>query len=137
MRLPKEEYKKAEGCLKRYNYNCVTIINIRTDIMSLGAMNLDGMPKAKYSNADSVVNSVIELQENEELQLAIKEYKAVVQAYQLVKEDSKYIFEEFYKKGTSKWDIISSGMSERTFFRRKRDLVFAVSKELKRLEKLQ
>jgi hypothetical protein len=137
MRLPKEEYKKAEGCLKRYNYNYITIINIRADIMSLGAMNLDGMPKAKYSNADSVVNSVIELQENEELQLAIKEYKAVVQAYQLVKEDSKYIFEEFYKKGTSKWDIISSGMSERTFFRRKRDLVFAVSKELKRLEKLQ
>jgi hypothetical protein len=137
MRLPKEEYKKAEGCLKRYNYNCMTIINIRADIMSLGAMNLDGMPKAKYSNADSVVNSVIELQENEELQLAIKEYKAVVQAYQLVKEDSKYIFEEFYKKGTSKWDIISSGMSERTFCRRKKDLIFAVNNELKRLEKLQ
>lgn len=137
MRLPKEEYKKAEGCLKRYNYNYITIINIRADIMSLGAMSLDGMPKAKYSNADSVVNSVIELQENEELQLAIKEYKAVVQAYQLVKEDSKYIFEEFYKKGTSKWDIINSGMSEATFFRRKRDLVFAVSKELKRLERLQ
>lgn len=137
MRLPKEEYKKAEGCLKRYNYNYITIINIRADIMSLGAMNIDGMPKAKYSNADSVVNSVIELQENEELQLAIMEYKAVVQAYQLVKEDSKYIFEEFYKKGTSKWDIINSGISERTFFRRKRDLIFAVSKELKRLEKLQ
>ena len=133
MRLSKEEYKKAEGCLKRYNYNCVTILNIRADIMSIGSSNLDGMPKAQYNISDSVFNSVIKLQENEDLQKAIKEYKAVVQALQLVNSDSKYIFEKLYIKSKDKWEIINSGMSERTYFRRKRDLIFAVNKELKKL----
>lgn len=135
MRLSKEEYKKAEGCLRRYNYNYVTILNTRADIMSLSSSNLDGMPKSKYTISDNVVNSVIELQENEDLQKATKEYKAVIQALQLVNKDSKYIFEEYYFKNNSKWNILSSGISERTFYRRKRDLIFAVNNELKKIEK--
>ena len=30
MRLSKEEYREAKGCLKRYNYNCIKIMNILT-----------------------------------------------------------------------------------------------------------
>ena len=49
MRLSKEDYKRAESCLKRYNYNCITVLNIRADIMSLSSVNYDGMPKSKYN----------------------------------------------------------------------------------------
>jgi len=47
MRLSREEYKKATGCLERYNYNCLSIINIRADIMSVSIPANDGMPKAQ------------------------------------------------------------------------------------------
>lgn len=133
MRLSNEEYKEASLCLKRYNYNCLKIMNIRADIMSIGSPVLDGMPKAPYSVSDRTLKAVIELQENEHLQKAIKEYKAVVQAVELVNKDSKYIFEEFYIKSKPKWEIINSGISERTFVRRKGDLIYAVHKELKKV----
>lgn len=132
MKLSKENYREAKGCLKRYNYNCVKILNIRADIMDLGAQNLDGMPKPKNNVSDRVLESVIKLQEDEALQVAIKEYKAVVQAIQLVNKDSKYIFEEMYIKSKSKWEIIDSGMSERTYERRNKDLIYAVHKEIKK-----
>lgn len=133
MRISNEEYKEASLCLKRYNYNCLKIMNIRADIMSIGSPVLDGMPKVPYSVSDRTLKAVIELQENEHLQKAIKEYKAVVQAVELVNKDSKYIFEEFYIKSKPKWEIINSGISERTFVRRKGDLIYAVHKELKKL----
>lgn len=133
MKLSKEEYREAKGCLKRYNYNCVKILNIRADIMDLGAQNLDGLPKPKNNVSDRVLESVIKLQEDEALQIAIKEYKAVVQAIQLVNKDSKYIFEEMYIKSKSKWEIIDSGMSERTYERRNKDLIYAVHKEIKKI----
>lgn len=133
MRLSNEEYKEASLCLKRYNYNCLKIMNIRADIMSISSPVLDGMPKAPYSVSDRTLKAVVELQENEYLQKAIKEYKAVVQAVELVNKDSKYIFEEFYIKSKPKWEIINSGISERTFVRRKGDLIYAVHKELKKL----
>lgn len=133
MRLNKEDYKKAVGCLKRYNYNCIKILNIRADIMSIGSPVIDDMPKAKYKISDNVFNSVIKLQEDKELQDTIKEYKAVIQALHLVNKDSKYIFEQLYIKCKTKWDIISSGISERTFVRRKSELVYAVNKELKKM----
>lgn len=135
MRLSREEYKKAEGYLKRYNYNCINILNIRNDIMSIGAVNLDGLPKAPYSISDSVFNSVIKLQENKELNRSINEYKIVVQALQLVSDDSKVIFEELYQKSKNKWHIINETLhtSEETYKRRKRDLIYAVYEEIKKL----
>ena len=133
MRLSKEEYREAKGCLKRYNYNCIKIMNIRADIMSIGSPVIDGLPKAPYSTSDRVLDSVIKLQEDENLQRAIKEYKAVVQALQLVNKDSQYIFNQQYQLGHTKWEIINSGMSERTYVRRNSDLINAVHKELKKM----
>lgn len=132
-KISREEYKEAKGCLKRYNYNCINIMNIRADIMSLGGQGIDGMPKAPYAISDRVFNSVIKLQEDEHLQKSIKEYKAVVQALQLVDEDSKKIFETIYILSKSKWELINNGMSERTYFRKKTELITQVSKELKKL----
>ena len=121
MRIPKEEYNKAVGCLKRYDYNCINIVNIQSDILSLSIAPNDGLPKEPYSIGDTVFNKVTQLEENKELNKSIKEYKAVVQALKLVSKDSKYIFEELYRKGNTKWRIIDSGMSERTFERRKNE----------------
>lgn len=134
MRLNKEEYKEAVGCLKRYNYNCIKIINIRNDYMSLSSAVSDGMPKAPYSISDTVFNQVIQIEEDKELQRSIKEYKAVSQALQLVGQDSKYIFEHFFIKSELKWSVIGNmGVSEETYKRRKRELIYTVNKELKKL----
>jgi len=133
MRLNREEYRIAERLLKRYNYNCIKILNLRADIMSVSAVNVDGMPKAPYKVSDTVYNQYIKLQEDKELQRTLTEYKAVRQALELVGEDSKKVFENFYLKGKTKWDIINDGMSERTFVRRKSELIYAVHKELKKL----
>ena len=133
MRIPKEEYNKAVGCLKRYNYNCINIINVQSDILSLSIAQNDGLPKAPYSVGNSVLNKVIQLEENIELQKSIKEYKIVNQALELVDKDSKYIFEEEFRKDRYKWDIIEDlNISEETYKRRKRDLIYAVDKELKK-----
>lgn len=134
MRLSKEDYKKAEGCLRRYNYNCITIMNIRADIMSVGVPSTDGMPKAPYSISDSVYNQYIKLQEDKELQRALKEYKAVRQTLELVNTDCKEIFENYYQKQRNRWETIDKlNLSERTFVRRKTELINAVHKELEKV----
>lgn len=131
-RLSKEDYRNAVGVLKRYNYNCINILNIRDDIISISTSRNDGMPKAPYSISDTVLNKLLQLEENSELQQSLIEYKVVIQALALVNEDSKYIFKELYKKNRNKWDIINSGISERTFFRRKKELILAIDKEIKK-----
>ena len=41
MRLENQEYRQAVNCLKRYNYNCIKIMSIREDIMSISGLNID------------------------------------------------------------------------------------------------
>lgn len=132
MRLSREDYKKAEGYLKRYNYNCINILNVRNDIMAITAVNLDGLPKPPYSIGDTVFNSVMQLQENKELQRSIQECKIVMQALELVSEDSRTIFMELYQKRKDKWDIINNTLhtSEETYKRRKKELIYAVDEEI-------
>ena len=48
--------------------------------MSVGIPTTDGMPKAPYNISDSVYNQYIKLQEDKELQKALKQYKVVRQA---------------------------------------------------------
>lgn len=134
MRLNKEDYNKAVGCLKRYNYNCINIMNIQSDILSLSISPIDGMPKAPYKVGDTTLNKVIQLEQNVDLQNSIKEYKAVVQALQIVNKESKYIFEEEFRKDKYKYNIIEElHISEETYKRRKRSLIYAVNEELKKL----
>ena len=101
--------------------------------MSIGSPNIDGMPKAPYGASDSVLNSVIQIQENEELQKSIREYQVVIQALTLVNAESKLIFEKEYRESKYKWDVIELlSKSEETYKRRKRDLIYAVHKELQK-----
>ena len=132
MRLNKEDYKKAVDILKRYNYNCLNILLINNDIISLGASKYDGQPHAPYNIVDVTLNKVIQLEENKELRKSMYEYKIVEKVKTLVSQDANYIFEEIYVKSKTKWDVIESGVSERTFERRKKELVYAVHKELKK-----
>ncbi len=134
MRLSRKDYKEAENCLIKYDYNCITITDIRTDILQLSSPQCDGMPKAPYLISDSVFNTYMKLQNNKELQTAIKQLKAVENAKHLVREECLKLFELFYRQHKSKWktmDLIP--LSQRTFERRKKDLIYTVSKELKKL----
>lgn len=135
MRLPKEDYNRAVGCLKRYNYNCINIINIQSDILSISIAPIDGLPKAPYSIGDTTFNKVIQLQDDIELSKSIKEYRAVQQALILLNnKETNYIFEEEFRKDRYKWDIINElHTSEETYKRRKRSLIYAVNEELKKL----
>lgn len=134
-RLKKEEYREAKGCLKRYNYNCLNIMNIQMDILNISVSPCDGLPKAPYSVGDSTLNKVIQLDENEKLKKSMREYKAVVQALQLVNEDSKFIFEKEFRESKYKWDVIDElNKSEETYKRRKRELIYAVHNELNKME---
>lgn len=132
MRLEKEDYKKAVDILKRYNYNCLNILLINNDIISLGASKYDGQPHAPNNIVDVTLNKVIQLEENKELRKSMYEYKIVEKVKRLISADAKYIFEEIYVKSKTKWDVIESGMSERTFGRRKNELIYAVDRELKK-----
>lgn len=133
MRIPKEEYNKAVECLKRYDYNCINIVNRQSDILSLSIAPISDMPRVPYGIGDTTLQKVLQLESDVDLQKSIKEYKAVVQALKLVNKDCKLIFEELYRKGNTKWQIIDSGMSEGTYKRRKSELIYIVYKELKKL----
>lgn len=41
MKIPKEEYRKAKGYLKRYQFNCINILMIRNDTIGLTGNGLD------------------------------------------------------------------------------------------------
>ena len=80
-----------------------------------------------------MLNKVIQLEENEELQKCIKQYKIVRQALELLDQDCKDVFEKLYQQKKSKWTIIDElGFSEETFKRRKRKLIYTVYEELKK-----
>jgi len=72
MNISKEECKQAEGYLKRFNYNCTNIVNIRTDIIGIRSYIINGMPKTSYRISDTVFDSVVKLEENKQLQNSFK-----------------------------------------------------------------
>ena len=134
MRINRDDYKRAEGCLIYYNYNCATILSKKKDTTYLSAVNYDGMPKAPYNISDPVAKLVVQDSENENYQRAIKQYKAVELAKLLVNPDCLVIFERFYRNRESKWKIIlEEGYSEETFKRRKKELIYKVYEELDKL----
>ena len=134
MRLPKEDYNRAVGCLKRYSYNCINIINIQSDILSLSIAPISDMPRIPYGIGDTTFNKVVQLQDNVELSKSVREYKAVQQALILLNnKEINYIFEEEFRKNRYKWDIINElHTSEETYKRRKRALIYAVDREVKK-----
>lgn len=73
-------------------------MNIQSDILSLSIAPADGMPRTPYAVSNTVLNKVIQMEENESLQRSIREYKIVVQALQLVDSITKEIFKEEYQK---------------------------------------
>lgn len=136
MRLSREDYKKAEGCLRRFDYNSATILFKRDDMFGLSAVQYSDMPKAPYSVSDNVLKPILALEEDKEYQKAVREYKAVDLAKKLVNKDCLIIFEELYRKKNGKYKIMyENGYSEATYKRRKQELIYAVHEELKKSEK--
>lgn len=139
MRIPKEEYNNARACLQRYAYNCRYILTRRDDIMQLSGVNMDGMPHSKYSISDIVANAVIKLDEDSSIKQSIKEFDIVQNALLLVDHDTKMIFEYLYEKkdkNIGKYEICDAiGISEDTFKRKHRNLVYAVYETMKNTTK--
>ena len=136
MRLSREDYRKAEGCLRRFDYNSATILFKRDDMFGLSAVEYSDMPKAPYSISDNVLKPIIALEDDKEYQKAVKEYKAVDLAKKIVNKDCLIIFEELYRKKNGKYKIMyENGYSEATYKRRKQELIYAVHEELKKFEK--
>lgn len=137
MRIDKNEYRYAKRCLKRFNYNKLNILMRRTDLMSLSAVGIDGLPKGKNKISDIVGQTVVRIEEDKELNKSIKEYKAVLLAREIIDDDCKYILDHIYDmKDMNKWDVIYSEerpMSQRTFERKHSSLIYAVKKQLKKL----
>lgn len=138
MRLDREEYKYIERVLHRYNYNKKKTQFIKDDLMSLSAINIDGLPKGKNNVSDVVGTTVIKVSENSELKKAIIEYKAVDLAKELLDEDSIFILEHLYiKQDMYKWDIINAkALSISTFKRKKQKIIYEVSEQIKVMKKI-
>ena len=137
MRLDKDEYNYAKRCLKRFNYNKLNILMRRADLMSLSAVNIDGLLKGKNKVNDMVGQTVIRIEDDKELNKSIKEYKAVLLTREIVDDDSKYILDHIYDmQDMNKWDVVYSKerpMSQRTFERKHSRLIYEVEKQLKKL----
>jgi hypothetical protein len=133
MRLPKDEYKTAKKYLLKYKYHCKNIESISNDLIGISGMKLDGMPHAKGGISDIVGTTVIAINENPSYKKSAKACDIVDRALELVGEDSRYIFEHLYNlKDMKKWQIIDNlCISEETYKRRYRNLVYAVHEVLK------
>ena len=133
-RLAKEDYKRTVEILKRYNYNCINILNIRADIMSISIPEHSGMPKASNHMVDPVYHKYIQLEEDKELQKSLKEYKIVINTMELLNEECKRICHQYFILQQSKWDIMEKlGLSERTFLRRKKEIIYTADRERKKM----
>ena len=100
------------------------------DIASIGSPPLSEI-KSFYIS-DSVLNKVIQLDENERLKKAKQEYQAVLRALEIISKDAQQIFLMLYIFNETSFNTQNKlGISLRTFARRKKELVQATYNELK------
>lgn len=134
MRIDRDEYRQAKGCLTRYTYNCLRINELRNDILSISGVNYNTQPKAPYSISDSVFNTYERLCEDKELNKVVNECKAVNRALALLTEDHSKILTMYFQQRKSKYIIMCDlCISESTFKRRLKDLIEKVAEELKKM----
>lgn len=136
MRLSKEDYRAAEDALWNYNYNLKEIIQLEADIINIGIPNRCGLPNAPYRVSDSTFAAVLRLEEYPERRAMLKQKNAVERAIEKVRHDDAVLIFNLYYKDKMSWQstIEKIGMSERTFSRRKQELIEAVHKELKKIK---
>lgn len=104
--MRKSDYNRAKNILKRYSYNSIEITKKGIDIL--------------------------EDEHIPELQICIDEYKCVRNALKLAHKDCEEILQKYYVKRMNKWEILSEGISERTFERRLQNLIYNVAKEYRK-----
>ena len=133
-RISDEKFKEAKGCLRRYAYNKLNIVTIRFDIMNISAVDYSSGSVKTNSISDTVGNSVIQLDENKALKNSMREIKAVEMAKKIIDEETLYILEHLYdKKDMSKWEIIGNGVSERSFYRKHKELILKIADILEKI----
>ena len=102
--------------------------------MSISIPEHNGMPKASNHIADPVYHKYIQLEENKDLQKSLKEYKIVANTMELLNEECKKICNQYFILQRNKWDIMEElGLSERTFLRRKKEIIYTTDRERKKM----
>ena len=128
--MTRKEYEETNRVLKRFIKNFILIKRIVGDITSIGSPPLSEI-KSFYIS-DSVLNKVIQLDENERLKKAKQEYQAVLRALEIINKDAQQIFLQLYIFNETPFNTQNKlGISLRTFTRRKSELVQATYHELK------
>lgn len=128
--MTRKEYEETNRVLKRFIKNFILIKRIVGDIASIGSPPLSEI-KSFYIS-DSVLNKVIQLDENERLKKAKQEYQVVLRALEIISKDAQQIFLMLYIFNETSFNTQNKlGISLRTFARRKKELVQATYNELK------
>jgi phosphate uptake regulator len=128
-------------CLENYNENKIYAEMKEIDMVSLSAVNLDGMPKSLNKISNPTALAVIRNMQDKDLQRTMIEIKAVELSQNLVGIDSKYILEHVYIKRDLEavdiyynlYDKCDKPMSESTYYRRLRELRKTVGKMYEKL----
>lgn len=128
-------------CLENYNENKTYVEIKEIDMITLSAVNIDGMPKSKNKISNPTALSVIKNMQDKDLQRALIEIKAVELSQKLVGNDSKYILEHVYMSRDldptdiyyNLYDKCDKPMSESTYYRRLRELRRTVGKMYEKL----
>lgn len=133
-RLKLVDYRRAVQALKNYDYNFKNARIIFYDILNLDSAPL-GETRGIGERTDTVANKVIRLDDDVELKEYVRQYMAVKNTLESINKDSKRLFEHYYRQNESKWKVMEKiNLAERTFGRRKQELIYSVDKELKKLD---
>ena len=131
MKIPTEEYRKIIKYLKNYEYNKKKVKEIEADILGISSNPTDSF-KASSGISDPVFNQLMQLETNEDRKICIKECKIVEDMLILISKETYEIFEEVFinKKGRSQI-LADLHISESTYERRKRELIYTTYKVVK------
>lgn len=129
MKLPRAVFRYVEHELYNYDYHLEKIEQIRENIIEASPLR-ETVPNTGYIS-DPTGRKGTELVTNTALMRMTDTVKRIDRALQRLNDDHRTIFELKYRQGL-KWQQVCEEMpvSERTYFRLRRELVYMVAVEL-------
>lgn len=136
MKLPKVVFKYVEYELYNYDHNLELIKQFQDDVI-YAQPTKEVVPNIGYIS-DPTSKKVIKLASSNFLLKMLDRISRINRALQRLNDDHRTIFELKYRKGL-KWQQVCEEMpvSERTYFRLRRELVYMVAVEMGLAEKWQ
>lgn len=137
MNKPSESYKRARNSLNNYLKNKEQYKIIEDEILGCKVPSYDGMPKPINKTSDMVFNQLVQLLKNDKLKKVAIETKAVELTVKQLNKDMLDLFNRIFISKENKIDTtIDTGLSERTYERKKKEIIGYVQENLEILEKI-